>query len=294
MTYIVQTEVKGHPYYYLVRNERTSFGWKKHKLYLGKEVPGKKQLASLGNKLLKKTGTRRIVHLKPAFLTPEEKKRLASARHLSFEEEKRFLIQFSVHSNGIEGSKLDNADTVKIIFDKRTPKNAALRDVYEAVNTEEAYTFIKNYEKDLSKRFLLQLHSILMWNLIEDKGEFRTKNVKVTGAGFHPPPAEQLDQEIERLLSFYRFLKRKYTPVETAALMHVKFIELHPFSDGNGRCGRLLLNFILMKNDLPPIVIKKDERKEYYSLLDKAITEKDYASFVRFVWKKVVREPAAC
>lgn len=290
MTYIVQTEVKGHPYYYLVQNERTSFGWKKHKLYLGKKKPSPHEMPSFEKRLAKKSHEKaRRQTLKPTFLSPEEKKRLASSRHLSFEEEKQFLVQFSVHSNGIEGSKLDNADTVKIMFDKMAPKNAALRDVYEAVNTEEAYSFIKNYEKDVSKRFLLQLHSILMWNLIEDKGQLRTKNVKVTGAGFHPPPAEQLDVEIDRLLSFYRFLKRKYTPVETAALMHVKFIQLHPFSDGNGRCGRLLLNFILMKNDLPPVVIKKEERKEYYRLLDKAITEKEYASFIRFIYERVIK-----
>lgn len=287
MAYIVQTEVKGHPYYYLVRNERTTSGWKKHKLYLGKTVPDKTTIERLSKKLEDRKGSKKRRIFKPTFLSPEEKKRLVFGRHKSFEEEKDFVIQFSVHSNAIEGSPLADSHAKKIITGKKMPKDATLRSVYETVNTEEAYHFIKNYEGDVSRRFLVTLHSILMHRLMPDSGKFRTKNVKITGAGFHCPTAERLDHETERLLSFYRFLKRKYTPVETAALMHVKFIELHPFTDGNGRLGRLLMNFILMKNDLPPVIIRKEERKTYYRFLEAAITVKDYTPFVRFIYAKI-------
>ncbi|MFH1915784.1 MAG: Fic family protein [Nanoarchaeota archaeon] len=288
MTYIVKQEVKGHPYYYLVHNQRTAEGWKKHKLYVGKTIPDEKHLNSLKNKLGKsQPALPRTRFQRQQFLTNDEKHELSTIHHKSFEDETAFLIRFSMHTNGIEGSRLDAADTRKILTRHESPQGKKLREIYEAVNTEEAYHYIKNYEGDVNKKFLLRLHEIMMAKILPDAGRLREKNVKVVGAGFAPPVQQNVELEIERLLSFYRYLKKHYTAAEVAALLHIKFIELHPFSDGNGRVGRLLLNFILMRNDMPPIVITKDEKKEYFRLLSHAIEEKEYGKFVKFVFTHV-------
>jgi Fic family protein len=92
--------------------------------------------------------------------------------------------------------------------------------------------------------------------------------VYVRGAGFVPPDPEYVDKEFKRLMLWYRANKKRYHPVVVAAYFHHVFESIHPFRDGNGRVGRLLLNFILRKNSLPMINIKYKNRNKYYTALE--------------------------
>ncbi|MFH1072107.1 MAG: Fic family protein [Nanoarchaeota archaeon] len=300
MSYLVKQTVKGHEYFYLVKNQRQEHGWSKCKLYLGKQAPDNVRLRAYENELEAKARNPQRIRTarklqKHAFLSKEEISTLESTRKSSVPEinEKNdidFLIRFTFNSNKIEGSTMTLLDTKLVIEDEIAPSGKKLREIYEAKNMEAAYSFVKNYEKDLSRKFILTTHRMLMDHIIPDAGGFRKKRVKITGSEFLPPKPEDLDEEMDRFLSFYRFIKKKYHPVEVASLVHIKFVQLHPFTDGNGRVARLLLNFVLMKNGYLPLIIKDKNKEKYYTLLESTHEEKDYLSFIRFVYECLKEE----
>ena len=120
---------------------------------------------------------------------------------------------------------------------------------------------------------------------IEDEyaGVYRKENVIISGARHIPPDAVQVQSQMERFIKWYENEGQHLHPIERASVIHVDFVGIHPFIDGNGRTARLLLNFELMKNGFPPIVIQKENRSEYYTALDHAHTSKDNTMFVSLV-----------
>lgn len=302
MSYIVQQEVKGRQYYYLVQNARHGTRWVKAKKYLGSRLPGKQELRGYEADLQKKLDAKKKGRVQQIpryfeyrkFLKNQEKSRIDhicqnGQSWINEDNDIDFMVKFIFNSNAIEGSTNSLKDTRKMLKEEKVPRGKRLRDIYEAVNTEDAYRFVKNYEKDLSRKFILRLHEILMHRLRDDAGIFRDKPVKITGTEFIPPRPEDVEHEVRRFLSFYKFIKKKYHPIEQAALAHIKFVQLHPFGDGNGRVGRLILNFILMKNNYYPIVIGKKDQQEYYRLLERTHSG-EYEPFVRFVYDQVLKE----
>ncbi|MBU1975116.1 MAG: Fic family protein [Nanoarchaeota archaeon] len=303
MSYIVQQEIKGNQYYYLVKNIRQENGWLKAKKYLGKNIPEKSRLQSFekdldnvlkakisGKQPIKQPKYESIQFLKSLEISRIDHTRENGTPKFTPENDIDFLINFTFNSNAIEGSTNSLRDTKIMLKDEKVPNGKKLRDIYEAVNTEDAYKFVKCYENDISKKFILRLHEILMHRLLPEPGAFRKKPVKITGTDFMPPQPEDLDVEVDRFITFYRFIRKKYHPIEVAALVHIKFVQLHPFSDGNGRTARLLMNFVLMKNNFVPIVITRKNRKQYYELLEKTHGGKEYLPFVKFVYDCVESE----
>lgn len=105
----------------------------------------------------------------------------------------------------------------------------------------------------------------------------------ISGARYIPPEAVQVQPQMERFINWYDHEGQQMHPIERASIVHIDFVGIHPFIDGNGRTARLLLNFELMKNGYPPIVIEKEHRSEYYTALDHAHTSGDRAMFVSLV-----------
>lgn len=104
----------------------------------------------------------------------------------------------------------------------------------------------------------------------------------ISGARHIPPDAVQVQSQMERFINWYAHEGQQLHPIERASIIHVEFVGIHPFIDGNGRTARLLLNFELMKSGYPPIVIQKENRSEYYTALDPHIS-KDNTMFVSLV-----------
>lgn len=185
-----------------------------------------------------------------------------------FEED--FAIRFSHESTKIEGNTLSIYEVKTLLVDHISVGGKSLREIYEVVNHHKAFDYVKAHlspEDDLDENLIKDIHEILMDNIFPG-GIYRSGNVRITGASFAPPSWEKVRDEMKYFIYSYNEKKDKIHPVQLAAWVHAEFIRIHPFQDGNGRCARLLLNYVLMKYEFLPIIIEAKERPIYYEALD--------------------------
>ena len=201
---------------------------------------------------------------------------------------KDFLIKNTYHSNAIEGNTLTVYETKAILEDGITVGGKSMREHLEAINHKEALLvseeIVKNREV-LSERMIKELHSIIMYGIDNTiAGVYRKDPVIISAANHTPPNAMQVPDEMKKFIDWYENEKELH-PVAKAAVTHSKFVNIHPFKDGNGRTSRLLMNLELMKSGYLPVNVEKDDRFNYYEVLDIAGTKKDYKPFIEFIAK---------
>ena len=191
-----------------------------------------------------------------------------SVNHLSEKEWINFTEDFVYNTNAIEGSEVSPDEVKEILENKKKPSDD---DELETKNVAKAVDFIKKTKEDLSIKWLLKLHKICFAGSKSFAGKFRKVDVVVRnsrGDIIHAGiPKEQLKDYLEDFIEWYKENKNKFKPLVLAAIIHNQFEHIHPFQDGNGRVGRLLLNFILLKNNYHPINIALEDRREYYMTL---------------------------
>lgn len=158
-----------------------------------------------------------------------------------------------------------------------------LKDHIEAKNDAEAFDLmieLVNSKKKISQEIIQQIHEFLMKGILTKPGQYRTKNVTITGEKIRPPSYLKIVKLMDEYIKNIEKLKLK--TIKKAAFIHHEFVRIHPFIDGNGRVARLLTNFYLMKNGYTPIIIQKDDRRKYYKSLNKADIGdlSDFASFI--------------
>ena len=182
-----------------------------------------------------------------------------------------FITRSTYHSNAIEGNTLTYAETYALLFnnnkftiDKKTP-----REIYEAINHKKALEHvlekISSDFSDLTLGFIKELGIIINENISDISG-FRTVQVLILGAEHIPPKPEQ----VPNLMNYFIANYSKDTSeniFDKIARYHIEYESIHPFQDGNGRTGRLLINYELIKNNIPPAVIDVENRTKYYELL---------------------------
>lgn len=201
---------------------------------------------------------------------------------------KNFVIEFAYNTTAIEGNTIKLAEAKNLLEDGLTPKNKSLREIYDVQNTEKVFFNLLNYKEELSHEFIIKIHKMLMEN-IDVRIGYRTSDVRVIKANFKATPAPYVKTDMELLLKFYNEEKDKLHPLVLASIFHHKFEKIHPFMDGNGRTGRMIMNYVLLKKNYPPIVIKTKERASYISALRKADSvgltkiDKNYSSLILFV-----------
>lgn len=170
------------------------------------------------------------------------------------------------NSNAIENSTLTLRETEKILLEQELSRNVSLREVFEAKNLARVieYTRNKSKEADLSKELILLIHQMLIGGINDDiAGRFRQKGEYVR-VGIHIASApEHVKRLIDNILLDYLSDDRQYF-VDKIAKFHLEFEKIHPFNDGNGRIGRVLINFQLCKLGYPRIIIRDKEKKYYY------------------------------
>ena len=223
----------------------------------------------------------------------EKKQKLDSKRPLPKETlkslEENFKLEWTYNSNAIEGNTLTLKET-KVVLDGITIGGKTIREHLEAINHKEAIEFLEELVKDnneLSEMDIKNIHAIVLKGIDnENAGRYRTENVIISGASHIPPDAIIVPESMEKLIYRYDEWKEKYHPIIVAALLHAEFVKIHPFIDGNGRTARLLMNFEVMKNGYPPIIIKNEERHKYYDALDVGALTGDYTDFVKMVTKQ--------
>jgi Fic family protein len=178
-----------------------------------------------------------------------------------------YITRNTYNSNAIEGSTLSYADTYAIVFKDDSFKiSAKPREIYEAINHKYALNFvIDNLNAPLDERFIVSIAKILNKNINEIDG-FRNTDVFIRGAQYIPPKKELVYNKMLYFIDNYN--NAKYDSVfQKAAFNHIEFEKIHPFSDGNGRTGRLLINYELLKSNTAPCIIAIEDKGKYFEFL---------------------------
>lgn len=180
--------------------------------------------------------------------------------------QKEFMVEYTYNSNAIEGNTLTLKETA-LVLEGITIDKKPLKDHLEVVGHKEAFLYVLGLIQDkepLSERVIKDIHSMVLMDRTQAKGVYRRVPVTIMGSEHEPPQPYLVQIQMEQLLTKYVEWERSMHVVERSAMFHLQFENIHPFIDGNGRTGRLLLNFELMKSGYPPINIKFMDRRKYY------------------------------
>lgn len=194
-----------------------------------------------------------------------------------------FLIEYTYNSNAIEGSTLTLQETA-LVLEGLTIYQKPLKHHLEAVGHRDAFLFVQQLVSDkvrMSESLIKQIHALVLMDSPEDRGIYRRVAVRISGAHHEPTQPLHIAEQMEALVAEFRNLRLH--PIEAAALFHLKFEGIHPFIDGNGRTGRLIMNFTLMQHGYPPIDVKFTDRKRYYDSFDQYFRYTDSSAMVRLV-----------
>ncbi|MBU0627744.1 MAG: Fic family protein [Nanoarchaeota archaeon] len=282
MVFIRTKKIGKYRYKYLVK---TVYKNRKPKQEVIKYM-GKEDLTKIKPNLSKEDIIK-LDKIKDNFLS--EKKRIP---RLVFDKNlKNFLVKYTYNTNAIEGSALTLRETSLILQDKIAPKGRSLTEIREAENHAKAFEFMYRYKGELDKEFILKLHKILMGDVNDEfAGKIRGFNVAISGVVFKPPQFEALSYELKNFFKWYSANKKKLPPFELASLVHLKFVTIHPFGDGNGRISRLLMNFILKNKEFPMVDIPYVDRQDYYESLEDCQINKIEKPFVDYLNKEYLKE----
>lgn len=202
------------------------------------------------------------------------------------------VLQWTYHSNAIEGNTLTLKET-KVALEGMTIGGKTLREHVEAINHRDAILFVEDLvtkQQPLDEYSIKSLHQLVLKNIDADNaGRYRQVNVLISGANHKPPQAVQVPEQMEAFIEWYTTDAQALHPVERAARVHGEFVKIHPFTDGNGRTSRLLMNLVLMQSGFPATVIEVEQRLAYYEALDTAHCTGDYSSFITLVTDSVKR-----
>jgi len=188
----------------------------------------------------------------------------------------QFRIEMTYNSNAIEGNSLTLKETFLVINEGLTVRGKPLKDHLEAKDHYTAlqylYELIEHGKKNtLSEHLIKQIHTIILQETDKEwAGKYRNSNVIIGGADHTPPDALKVPEQMQDLIKWISKEKKKLHIVELAAIVHHRFVHIHPFFDGNGRTSRLLMNLVLMQVGFPLSIILKNDRKKYYDALNSA------------------------
>ena len=212
----------------------------------------------------------------------------SSARERNLE---AFGVRFTYNTQRIEGSTLTLRETANLLVHGVTPAERPLRDVNEAEAHRAVFHSLLKERKGLSLSLVLRWHHEMFRSTRPDiAGRIREHQVAISGSRFTPPSPVEVYPLLRGFFRWYDRMEGGLHPVEFAALVHLKFVTVHPFSDGNGRVARLLMNFVLHRAEFPMFDIPYTGRSSYYTALERAQTRQADSIFVQWFLRRYVRE----
>jgi Fic family protein len=282
--YIEKRTAKGKILYYLGHSFREGGKVNKIRKYLGadlnqKELEERKKKAETlileeinAYKMIKDPLYGPLSEEEISFVINLEKKIPVKINHLSEDKWKAFSELFTFNTNAIEGSELNSKEVREVLEEDKWPDKPK-EDIAEAYGVNEAIAFIRETKDHISLELIKEIHKIVFKNSKPFAGQLRKSGEEVVvrngfGEVVHMgAPQSRVASLLKELIGWYDKYKNKYPALILAAVVHNQFENIHPFRDGNGRVGRILLNNILIKHGFPPINIDFKNRVEYYSSL---------------------------
>lgn len=203
-------------------------------------------------------------------------------------------LRYTYHSNGIEGNTLTLNETKVIIESGITISGKSLLEHLEVNNHEYAIDFLINEVKQqapLTARIIKEFNQIILAGTAKQAvaGKWRQEPVMISASDVQPANFYEIDDKIAALLDAYNQEKQDDNLLDLIADFHAKFEAIHPFIDGNGRTGRLLMNLELMKHGFPITIIEQTEKATYYDVLQAAQLGNDFEPIRQFIASKVVK-----
>ena len=223
----------------------------------------------------------------------------------------KFRLDWNYHSNNLEGNSLTYGETKALILFGITAQGKPLKDHFEITGHNDAINWVLDLVKgatELTEVFIRELHTLLLKEssykeaLTPDGiptrrkievGKYKTQPnhvLTVTGETFYFASPEETPAKMQELIEWFRKEKAKpeVNPIILSALFHYRFIRIHPFDDGNGRVARILMNFILMQFGYPPVIIKTEDKENYYAVLRLADADQ-LEPFIEYIATNLVR-----
>lgn len=201
----------------------------------------------------------------------------------------QFILKLTYNSNSIEGSTLTEADTAAILFDNSALPNKSLTEHIEAKNHQTALNYLFDYifnNGKINEDLILKLHNILMSSIRPDAGSYRNHGVRIVGVNLPTANYMSVPKLMKEIMSLVGNKTKDIINLSTK--VHSKFEQIHPFSDGNGRVGRLLMDAMLLKENLPPAIIEQKQKRLYYNYLYKAQTKEDQSQLESFICDSIM------
>ena len=291
MVSIVKHKKGNTTYYYL--KHHTAKNKKQREIYLGKKIP--QNIEDLKHAFLLDFYREEWLPDLGQILLNYTKQKKNMPKSIVQKELESFSIRFTYNTQKIEGSTLSLRETADIIQLGLTPASKPERDMIETKLHQKLFLDLINSQTkenndDLSLKTIQKWHKLLFKETKADiAGNLRTFDVRIGGSKFVPPKPNTIIILLKEFFHWYHNNKNKINPVELAALVHLKFVTIHPFGDGNGRVSRLMMNFVLNKFGYPMFDISYTDRKSYYIALERSSLKNNDVLFLQWFMKRYIK-----
>jgi len=289
MVSIKKKQISNKTYHYLQHTFRKSGKVIYKEKYLGEKLP--KNIEKVKQDFLieiyQELWYKKFDKIKDNF----KKNQMKMPKSIGEKELETFAIKFTYTTNKIEGSTLTHRETALLLEEGITPSRKPIEDIKEAELHRKVFYEMLDYKPNITLATVLHWHKELFQQTKKDKaGRIRNYDVRISGSKCIQPQEIELDILLREFFEWYNQNKNKLHPVHLAALVHLNFVTIHPFGDGNGRISRLLMNYALNKKNYPMIVIDYSERNSYYNALERSQLDKGENVFTLWFFKRYLKE----
>ena len=289
MVTVKKRVIGGRTYYYLEHSLRVKGKVEKKETYLGKALP--KNVEEIKRDFLHSIYEEKWFKTFDSIRRNFAEERRLMPKSAGEEELRKFSIRFTYDTQRIEGSALTLRETANLLEMGVTPLGKPVQDIKEAEAHEKILYEILRFHKDLSLKTILYWHKRLFESTKKDiTGRIRRHQVAISGSKFVPPSPAEVYPLLRELLKWYERDGKRLHPVELAGLVHLKFVTIHPFADGNGRISRLIMNFVLNRQSYPMLNILYKNRNSYYNALERTQVQRQDSIFLQWFFKRYVKE----
>ena len=287
MVNVVKRRKGNQDYYYLYHDSKKGKR-KQREVYLGKVIPKdiEEQKKNFAMEIEREKWIPELEKIHENFKNAQKN----IPKSIQEKNIKSFSVKFTYNTQRIEGSTLTLKDTALLLEYGLSPSNRPNNDIKETELHQKLFLKIIKQKNDLSLVLVKKWHKELFAQTKPDiTGLLRDYDVRISQSKFIPPPHTSVNLLVSGFFTWYNANKKKLNPVELAALVHLKFVTIHPFGDGNGRTTRLMINHVLNTFDYPLLDIDYTDRRSYYTALEKSQTKDDDLPFLQWFMKRYLK-----